>query len=319
MMTKTEVTVVMPGMAAIVAQTINRDAIPHYLTKLINKSRLTATETGLSRCLFNHFSQTPLTGADLPIADIASEHKEEQGFVIKADPCYLHPDRDRLLLFSKGLGLTVQEGVELIEEIQPLLDDLGLISQQSAESWTLTLAQQPSIDFSALDEVEGKAVESYLPSGQDRRQWLRLWNEIQMQLYNADVNTRRIANKQLPINSLWFWGQGGFNPMRNNWTSIKGQSTLLAQLVDKTGHGGQYMANDTIAPLPRGSKGRHLCLLEALNTEADWQTQLQSLDETVFEPLWRQLSRGTISKLVLQVPEFGEYHLTPLSRWQFWR
>lgn len=316
-MAKTEVTVIMPGMAAIVAQAINRDAIPPYLTKLIDKSLLIPKETGLSRCVFNHFSQTPLVSSDLPMVDITSGQKPEpaQGFTIKADPCYLHPDRDRLLLFSKGLDLTEQESVELITEIQPLLDDLGVLRLQSADSWTLRLAQQPNIDFSALDEVEGKTVESNLPSGEDRRQWLTLWNEIQMQLYNADVNTRRVDNKQLPINSLWFWGQGSFEPMQYNWTSITGQSPLLAQLVDKTGHGSQHQPS---VIRPEFSKGRHLCLLEGLNTELDWQTQLQDLDKNVFEPLWRQLSKMAISKLVLQVPEYGEYHLTPLSRWRFW-
>jgi hypothetical protein len=314
-MAKTEVTVIMPGMAAIVSQAINRDAIPPYLTKLIDKSRLMPKDEGLSRCVFNHFSQTPLVGSDLPMTDIRPGQKQAQGFIIKADPCYLHPDRDRLLLFSKGLDLTEQESVELIAEIQPLLDDLGVLSLQSADSWTLTLAQQPSIDFSALDEVEGKTVESNLPSGEDRRQWLTLWNEIQMQLYNAEVNTRRVDNKQLPINSLWFWGQGSFEPMNDSWTSIKGQSPLLAQLVDKTDQGSQYRANDTLFQF---SKGRHLCLLEGLNTELDWQAQLQDLDKNVFEPLWRQLSKTAISKLILQVPDFGEYHLTPLSRWRFW-
>ena len=315
-MAKREVTVIMPGMAAIVAQAINRDAIPPYLTKLIDKSRLIPKETGLSRCVFNHFSQTPIVGRDLPMMAITPGQKEETGFIIKADPCYLHPDRDRLLLFSKGLDLTEQESVELIAEIQPLLDDLGMLSQRSADSWTLTLNQQPSIDFSALDEVEGKTVESNLPSGEDRRQWLTLWNEIQMQLYNADVNTRRVDNKQLPINSLWFWGQGTFEPMKDNWASITGQSALLAQLVDKTGQSSQYSPNDIT---PQLSKGRHLCLLEALNTELDWQAQLQDLDTNVFEPLWRQLSKMAINKLILQVPGFGEYHLTPLSRWRFCR
>jgi hypothetical protein len=321
-MAKTEVTVIMPGMAAIVAQAINRDAIPPYLTKLIDKSRLIPNETGLSRCMFNHFSQSPLVGSDLPMMDISSEtditSEQAQGFTIKADPCYLHPDRDRLLLFSKGLDLTEQESVELIAEVQPLLYDLGVLSLQSADSWTLTLAEQSNIDFSALDEVEGKTVESNLPSGEDRRQWVTLWNEIQMQLYNADVNTRRVDNKQLPINSLWFWGQGTFEPMQDNWTSITGQSPLLAQLVDKTGQGSQYTPNDITPEFSRASKGRHLRLLEELNTELDWQTQLQALDTNVFEPLWRQLSKMAINKLVLQVPEFGEYHLTPLSRWRFW-
>ena len=100
-MTKKEVTVVIPGLAAIVSQAINRDVIPFYMRKVIIKANFMPYETGLSRCLFNHFSEEPLTGTDIPVADLAKP--QEQEFVIKADPCYLHPDRDRLLLFSKNL------------------------------------------------------------------------------------------------------------------------------------------------------------------------------------------------------------------------
>ena len=314
-MTKKEVTVVIPGLAAIVSQAINREVIPFYMRKVIIKANFMPYEMGLSRCLFNHFSEEPLTGTDIPIADLAKP--QEQEFVIKADPCYLHPDRDRLLLFSKNLDLTEKESTELIKEIQPLLDELGLISQQSHESWMLKLLVKPNINFYALDEVEGKGVEAYLPSGQDRQQWLRLWNEIQMQLYNSEVNTRRTALNQLPINSVWFWGQGGeYEPVNNSWSSISGQSALLKQLAVRSGHEALYNSS---SDLQQFSKGRHLLLLTEIDTELDWQKQLQIMDTKIFEPLWQQLSKMAISKLILQVPDFGEYHLTPISCWRFWQ
>ena len=313
-MAKIDVTVIMPGLAAIVSQAINREVIPFYMSKIIMKANFMPYETGLSRCLFNHFSEEPLTGSDLPIADLATARRQE--FVIKADPCYLHPDRDRLLLFSKSLDLTEKESAELIKEIQPLLDELGLISQQSHESWTLNLSVKPNIDFYAIDEVDGKGVEAYLPSGQDRQQWLRLWNEIQMQLYNSELNTGRIENNQLPINSVWFWGQGGdFKPINNYWSSITGQSALLRQLATRTGHEAEYNSGSA---LQQFSKGRHLLLLREVNTELDWQRQLQIMDIKVFKPLWQKLSKMAIDKLILQVPGFGEYRQTPIRCWQFW-
>ena len=314
-MAKTELTVVIPGLAPIVSQAINRDVMPFYMRKVTNKANFMSHKTGLNRCLFNHFSEEPLSGTDIPIADLIGP--QEQGFVIKMDPCYLHPDRDRLLLFSKNLDLTEKESAELIKEIQPLLDELGSISQQSHESWILKLPVKPNIDFYALDEVEGKGVEAYLPSGQDRQQWLRLWNEIQMQLYNSEVNTRRTALNQLPINSVWFWGQGGeYKPVNNSWSSISGQSALLKQLAVRSGHEALYNSS---SDLQQFSKGRHLLLLSEIDTELDWQKQLQIVDTKIFEPLWQQLSKMAISKLILQVPDFGEYHLTPMRCWRFWQ
>jgi len=313
MTAKTEVTIIMPGTAAIVSQEINKDALPHYLAKLLGKAKLTPMETGLSSCLFSHFNQSSSLGADLPMVALESEGTSRP--TIKIDPCYIHADRDRLLLFSKGLAVSEEESLELISEIAPLLEDIGKIVWQSAESWSLQLSAPTDIQFSALDQVEGKSVDKHLPTGPDKQQWRRLWNEIQMQLYNADVNARRIANKKLPINSVWFWGQGEFTPIQNKWTSVWGQSLLLKQLVDKSGHQAAYQPIDS---LPSLSKGQHLGVLTTLDTESDWQSQLQLLDKTVFEPLWKQLSTIKINKLILQVPEFGEYHLTPLRRWQFW-
>ena len=40
--------------------------------------------------------------------------------------------------------------------------------------------------------------------------WHRLINEIQMCLYNADINRIRQQQKLFPINTIWFSGGGQF-------------------------------------------------------------------------------------------------------------
>ena len=309
-MAKTELTIVMPGMAAILSQEINRNTIPPYLTKLISKATKVEMVEGVSRSLFNHFSESPLTSSDLPICDVVPT----KGVIIKADPCYLHADRDRLLLFAKGITLTEQESRELIGEIQPLLSEIGELKLINASSWQLELNHVPDIQFSALEEVECKGVDAYLPVGKDRRQWLSLWNEVQMQLYNADLNQHRMASQQLPINSVWFWGMGNFVPTQSVWNTVSGQSELLTQLV-----GTNPSANYRVEPPEAWPNGKNLWLLKEVDTESDWQATLQDLDRTVFGPLWQQLSKVAIDKVILQIPQFAEYHITPYSRWRFWR
>ncbi len=313
-MAKTELTIVMPGMAAILSQDINRSTIPPYLAKLISKATQIEQPIGLSRHLFNHFSDSPLTGSDLPICDLSPIPKPTQAITIKADPCYLHADRDRLLLFAKGITLTEQESAELIGEIEPLLSELGELKLINPNSWQLELKQMPDIQFSALEEVEGKGVDAYLPVGEDRRQWLTLWNEIQMQLYNADLNQHRMASQQVPVNSVWFWGMGNFVPTQTTWASVSGNAELLAKLA-ATNPSARYQNE----PTKSWSNGKHLWLLDEIDTESDWQATLQDLDKMVFEPLWQQLSKVAIDKVILQVPQFAEYHITPLSRWRFWK
>lgn len=315
-MSKTALTLVWPGLARIISQQINASSLPPTLTKIIKKSHFTADPTGLARLLFNHFSQTPIIDSDLPLVSLLNQSQTS----IKADPCYLHPDRDRLLLFADDLDITQQESKALIAEIQPLLAEFdGRLLALDPDSWLLTLAEMPKLNFSALPEVNGKGVDAYLPQGDDRRAWIRLWNEIQMQLFDADVNQQRIARGKLPINSVWFWGVGEFSAKQNSWTSVQGNNRLLEQLALQSAitlNGKVDWINDSINTL---NSGQHLWVLDELDLEADWQKQLQQFDEHCLQTLWQQVKKANISKLTLQIPDYGQYDLTSLDVWKFWK
>ncbi|MDH5357961.1 MAG: hypothetical protein OEY48_03900 [Gammaproteobacteria bacterium] len=311
-MAKTELTLVLPGLARIVDQQINASVIPQALSNILNKARFMRDPTGLHRLLFNHFSETPLTEPDLPVVSLNSPEQ----VAIKVDPCYVHADRDRLLLFADNLNLTEAESTTLIAEIQPLVDELGgHIQLLEADSWLLILDTLPDITFSALPEVNGKGVETFLPTGSDRGNWIRLWNEIQMQLYDCDVNLQRIADGKLPVNSVWFWGMGNYTAKQNEWISVRGNLPLLNQLTTQSATALNNDAGDLKAPL---NTGKHLWVADEVDIEADWQQQLQNLNDTLFQPLWQQVRSAKISQLNLKIPEHGHYRLSPLSSWKFW-
>jgi len=312
-MAKTELTVILPGLAVILEQKINSSIIPTHLTKIIAKSQFSTDLNGLSRLLFNHFSASPAIGSDLPIISL------EMGgdSYLRADPCYLHADRDRLLLFSDMLDLTSDESAALIAEIQPLFDDFsGVLSQASADSWLLQLQTMPDISFSALPEVSGQAVESYLPKGKQRQDWIRLWNEVQMKLYTSDINQQRIENNKLPINSVWFWGAGEFSFAESPWDKTQGKSTLLKSLAARSGTLLQYDSMFNTASL---SAGRHLWLADEIDIDGDWLKQMQTFDDTVLLPLWQYCRKAKIAKLVIEIPNHGCYQLKPLDSWKFWK
>jgi len=312
-MAKTELSIILPGLAVILDQKINSSIIPTYLTKIIAKSQFSEDLNGLSRVLFNHFSASPLIGTDLPIVNLEMGNTN----YLRADPCYLHADRDRLLLFSERMGLTSDESAALIAEIQPLFDDFsGVLSQASADSWLLQLQTMPDINFSALPEVSGKGVESYLPNGMQRQDWIRLWNEVQMKLYTSDINQQRIENNQLPINSIWFWGAGEFSFAESLWDQTHGKSTLLKSLADKSATPLQDDSRFNTASL---SSGRHLWLAEEIDIDGDWLKQMQTFDDTVLLPLWQYCRKAMIDKLIIQIPNHGRYQLKPLDSWKFWK
>ena len=312
-MANTELTLVLPGLAVILEQKINSTIIPPYLAKIISKSHFSSDVTGLSRLLLNHFSTHPLMGADLPLVAIESDRLN----TLRADPCYLHADRDRLLLFSDGLDLDREESSALISEIQPLLDDFGgVLEQSSADNWLLQLQTMPDVQFSALAEVSGNAVEAFLPKGQERQDWIRLWNEIQMKLYASDINQRRIENNKVPINSVWFWGAGDFEFKESSWQHTQGNSTLLKQLADKSKIPFQFDSEFTTASL---LAGKHLWLADSVDIDGDWLKQMEIFDERVLQSLWKYCRNAKITTLHMQVPNHGCYRLSPLDCWRFWK
>jgi len=312
-MAKTELTIVLPGLARVLDQQINNSVIPDCLSTIIAKSQFHHDPTGLTRLLFNHFSQTALVGSDLPVANLISQSSS----VLCADPCYLHPDRDRLLLFSENMQLTIEESTALISEIQPLLDEFGgeLICY-SPENWLLNLDALPDLTFSALAEVRGKAVDDFLPQGTDRQNWIRLWNEIQMQLYDSKINQQRISDGKLPINSVWFWGVGTFKADKKSWQHVQGHLPLLKNLAQRS--------NITIDSDPDWSmktltSGKTLWVLDEIDIESDWQQQLQQVDKDILQPLWQSLRMAKMANIELQIPDHGSYQLTTLDCWKFWK
>lgn len=311
-MSNADISVVLPNLAPVISQEINQSLWPPGLQALLTKAHFKKSDAELVRLLFNLFSQQPIESSDLPAVDVWGLSQSN----IKADPCYLHADRDKLLLFADELALSEQESTLLINEVQSLLTDLGMtLHKQTTDSWYIETEQPIDVRFSALPDVKGKGVDGFLPEGNDRKAWLKLWNEIQMLLYSSEVNQQRITANKLPINSVWFWGQGQFDIKANAFDDVFGLDPLLEQLAYKA-----TCSYQTGKPLHTNftGLGRTLYLAEELNTEQDIQQQLQQLEQNYFEPLWQSLVKKQVAAVTLYIPELGSYRVEPKPRWKFW-
>lgn len=307
-MAKTVLTLILPGLAKILQQKINANSLPKSLTSIIKKSWFEADNLNLTRLLFNCFSKTPISGSDLPYAQMLNG----QAPALCATPCYLHADRDQLLLFANTEPLTQQENSDLISELQQLFEefDAKLIQHQSGEL-LLQLNTLPDLILCALADVSGKAVIDYLPKGDDRIKWVRLWSEIQMKLYNSSFNQQRESAGKMPINSLWFWGMGEFIAQANSWQNVQGNDPILKQLTQAAA----LPLHDISTTV---NAGRNIKVLDGLNLDGDWQQQLEQWDQDILKPALQQCRRTTINQLKIIIPDYGCYLLTPLSSWKFW-
>lgn len=308
-MSKARLSLLLADSAALFANELNRALFPDSLKKYIKKARFSADASGYQRHLLQLFCGHAITTPDLPIASL----RGGKALSLCADPCYLHPDRDRLLLFSQGLDLTLDEARGIAELVQPLLAEFNAsLHIQSAEQWLLELDSLPEVEFSAMEGLHGLPVSDFLPRGPQSEDWIRLWNEVQMLLFDSDVNQRREAAGKVPVNSLWFWGMGTI-PSWQQWPLVSGQEAILQTLasVSESGFEPDIHRFDAIHHKPA------LKVL-SIDSEQDMQAQLQQLNDDWLAPAWSALKKWQLRELELIVPDWGVYTLTPWNSWRIW-
>ncbi len=126
------------------------------------------------------------------------------------DPVYLEPRLDHLCLHAhRAADISARELRRLVDHLQRTLGvanrfgftRLGSCGYLSA-SQALATASVPAY------VVDGRKPDEFLPEGDGSAAYRNLASEIEMALHDHDVNLRREANGQRPINAMWLWGGG---------------------------------------------------------------------------------------------------------------
>ncbi len=309
-MAKARLSLVLSDFAIFFANELNRGLVPVTVNRCLNKARFRADTSPYYRSLLYLFADNKLEDADLPLAALRGGSQ----LSLCADPCYLHPDRDQLLLFYRDLDLTLEEAKAFGLRIQPLFDDFkASLSIQEADSWLLECEQLPALQLTAKEGLNGRAVSDHLPRGKDAPDWVRLWNEIQMLLFDCPENQAREAAGKVPINSVWFWGKG-HEPVWRSWPHVSGEAPLLQKLAAESGSVHQHGISEFSQV--RARQALHVI---NFNPDDDWDRQWEVLAQNWLIPAMRALRQWRLHELKLIIPEWGDYTLTPFSSWRFWR
>ena len=178
--------------------------------------------------------------------------------------------------------------------------------------WLLELRAAAEVEFTPLDEVGAQTIDKALPRGVQAGEWIRLWNEIQMQLFDCELNQQREQQGKLSLNSVWFWGQGRLPIAWKPWRQLSGltQQLLNPSLPFKLGETAQGL--DDINALP----ALHC---ESLVWDGEWEAQLAELEMRWFKPLLHALKQRKLHSVEIIVPELGCYQLSSWSAWACWR
>jgi hypothetical protein len=258
-----------------------------------------------------------------PIALLGAGVSPGDDFWLSADPVHLQVNRDQLLLLApETLSITDAEAALLCASLnQHFAADHFTFLAPEPHRWYLKTDRPAHIQTSNLSLVAGRDVDRMLPQGEDRLDWHRTFNEIQMVLHAHPVNGQREQRGALPINSLWFSGGGklprastSFNSMIGSSVLARGLSKLAGIAFSGTGHGVAAIgANDVLVELDEAANAAM-----RLDPSA-WKQALEHMEHGWVVPLAKMLKKGRISELIIATVDNGRSYRWSISRMNLWR
>lgn len=331
-------TILVPGLFSTMNQVddsaLNGDSLQApVLETLLTRSDASTLSTAqdYATSLFCLFACDVPQGADIPTAALsylADQGEPPPSWCLRADPVYLVPQGDQLILHDATvLDLSQEEADQLVRHLLELFADDGWVLQAAhRQRWYLSLAKAPSLGTTPLERVVGHNIYPFLPTGEDGQQWHRILTEVQAHLHQAPVNIEREANGRLPVNSLWFWGGGELPAVApGQWERVWGEDPMLKGLTQA----GSITAAVTLPTHCRwlqefhaSPAGRYLLVLPNLIAAQRYHAGLQALDRHWLRPLRDALQSGELSQLILLDEQGRRFVLSSRQlrrRWWRWR
>lgn len=287
-------------------------------------------QVSASYTLCDLFGLTVNNNGDYPIAAISrltDDNQHPEGLWLRADPVHVSADRDGLILIdSNRFNLNQRDALALAADINLLFQPYGItIEVPTPTRWYLRVNESYEIKTVPIDSIVGKDILPFMPTGDDRINVIQLMNDIQMTLHNSDVNKRREEEKQLPINSVWFWGYGELPKIiKRNWSFVSSDEILAKGLamVAATPFEALQESYDDIAD--KGSSYNGLIVLNSFQKFSyyhdleGWLEALLAIEENWFAQLLKALKNKQLDQLTIRT-ELNEFKLDKTARYKFWK
>ena len=279
--------------------------------------------------LCGHFGVAAESGSDLPTAPLAALgdglETDAAPFWLHADPVFLRPDRDRLLLFDERvLDPTSAEAQSLAHLFNHHFAEDGIrLHVPNPTRWYLAVPGPPGVQTQPLHEAVGRDIRRFLPTGEGVRRWNGLMNEVQMLFHGADVNREREAAGKPPINGLWLWGGGRLPAVQpqERVGRVIGDHPLARGLAQWAGLPWEPLSANWISA---DQTGDSLVFDDALWPSvyyADaptWTDALSTLNRRC-GGLDRDLADGRLGEIRLHACNGDAWVIRRGSRWRVWR
>lgn len=273
-------------------------------------------------------------GAIAPVTLLAEGENPGAAYWLRADPVHLMLRGSEIVLHPVA-SLNEDEAMRMCDSLNRHFAEEGLhFIAPGPQRWYLRLERAPELITHSVARVAGRDIGAFLPHGADVLEWHRLLNEIQMLLTSHPVNSAREARGDWVVNSIWPWG-GGRAPgqLLRPCARIYTDSPLAGAFATAAG------MEPLSLPAARagwaaGDAGTTLIVWDGLRHAlqhgdlGEWRDSLVRLEQHCTQPLLRDLRRGRIQSVTLDV--LLDYGLRAgqgsrrciIERggaWQFWR
>ncbi|HEX4239952.1 MAG TPA: hypothetical protein VHZ53_00965 [Steroidobacteraceae bacterium] len=224
------------------------------------------------------------------------------GTVLLATPVEYLAEMSNVRLADTGiLAVAPEEATALAADFGRVLGD-GETRLAAAPSGRLFCMHNREIVGTTCDpqSAAGRHIQEFLPSGRDGAPLRRLMSEMEMWLYEHEVNRRRTAAGLPVVSGLWLWGGG---PQLESLPPTHGSAAGDDPLFD---------AFQVSATAARGDAA--VMAVAAQPGGAAWR----ELDACWLEPTLAALEAGRVAELRLSAGQ-RSFRLTGRGLRRFWR
>ena len=307
---QSELTFIVPGLFSAPGAEAGLVSKPHtpQLDWLVAHGEISANDsTSIETELLRHFHVLP-TPARVPVAAVSRAFDTgefEPGVWMRADPIHLQLGRFGLMLSDpSAISLSAADAEKMVSELAPLFRERSMrLDAPHPQRWYVQDAPVPVSPTIAPHDALGQVVD---PSPDDEDTWWReLITEVQMTLHQSPVNLRLEERGILPVNSLWFWGEGSYNEQpATTFREVWGDDAFELGLGKLTGANSEWRPTDGGSWLSRISWGGPLllvCRTGARRTVA-WPEFVTAFDKQWMQPVVNQLKERRFSTLTIIDP-----------------
>ena len=252
-----------------------------------------------------------------PLAFAADGGEPGAAYWLRADPVHLRVHNDSLILLPPDLlEITKDESRALITALNRHFEPEELVFHAPhPRRFYLRMAQAPKIETVSVKEAMGREVNHFLPAGEDRLRWHRIFNEAQMLLHAHPVNAARAERGATVANSLWFWGGGTRPACASPFDAVHSDDPLVAGLATLGGIVPAPLSDESFAGGNNTLVDIRVAEREFLRgNPPDWRNALEIVERRWFAPILDELRSGRVGKAVVATVAGGRNYEWSVTR-----